>query len=160
MAENKALDEEAVREIRRLMQERREKEMEDRFGRDVRGSDEYKAAQRQRAAARRRAEEQREKVADQRDRREAQDRERAKGREERTRDGQARESAGRHQRDAQNWNSPPAKGKDAHPQRLSGDELEAVRERMREARERIRRDDQAMAARAAKAASQGHIHAM
>ena len=157
MAENKALDEEAVREIRRLMQERREKEMEDRFGRDVRGSDEYKAAQRQRAAARRRAEEQREKVADQRDRREAQDRERAKGREERTRDGQARESAGRGQR----GKNGPAKGKGAQgPQRLTGDELEAVRERMREARERIRRDDQAMAARAAKAASQGHIHAM
>ena len=158
------IDERRVREMRELIQEGGAEAVEARYPGGTR-SPEYARAVRQRSAARRRAEQARERVVEEHeDRVREQMEEKAAAEAERKEvdkaQGDERPVAGRHQRDAQNWNSPPAKGKDAHPQRLTGDELEAVRERMREARERIRRDDQAMAARAAKAASQGHIHAM
>ena len=158
------IDERRVREMRELIQEGGAEAVEARYPGGTR-SPEYARAVRQRSAARRRAEQARERVVEEHeDRVREQMEEKAAAEAERKEvdkaQGDERPVAGRHQRDAQNWNSPPAKGKDAHPQRLSGDELEAVRERMREARERMRRDDQAMAARAATAASQGHIHAM
>ncbi|MEX3529175.1 hypothetical protein [Corynebacterium xerosis] len=162
------IDERRVREMRELIQEGGAEAVEARYPGGTR-SPEYARAVRQRSAARRRAEQARERVVEEHEDRvrEQQMEEKAAAEAERKKadkaQGDERPAAGRHQRDAQNWNSPPAKGApDQGPQRqrLSGDELEAVRERMREARERIRRDDQAMAARAAKTAAQGHIHAM
>ena len=160
------IDERRVREMRELIQEGGAEAVEARYPGGTR-SPEYARAVRQRSAARRRAEQARERVVEEHEdrvREQQQMEEKAAAEAERKKadkaQGDERPAAGRHQRDAQTWNSPPAKGKDAHPQRLTGDELEAVRERMREARERIRRDDQAMAARAARAASQGHIHVM
>ena len=159
------IDEKRVREMRELIQEGGAEAVEARYPGGTR-SPEYARAVRQRSAARRRAEQARERVVEEHeDRVREQMEEKAAAEAERKEvdkaQGDERPVAGRHQRDAQNWNSPPAKGAPARgSQRLTGDELEAVRERMREARERIRRDDQAMAARAAKAASQGHIHAM
>lgn len=91
--DEKALDQEKVREIRRLMQQRRDAELTRRFGADVRTSPEYAAAQRQRAAAARRQAQVRDRVVEQR-----QERVRAR---EAARQESAREQRAAQQRAAQ-----------------------------------------------------------
>lgn len=63
VGERPRIDQERVRQMRRLIADGGEKAVEHRFGEEAKATPEYREAQRQRDAAKRRAQEQRERAA-------------------------------------------------------------------------------------------------